>query len=364
MKKGFLITVIAVAVIGIAVGIGVGVAKEGSHSVNNVVKSSANNGTSNNFNNNNNSSNNGGSTSSGNESSSNGSTSSDSGSSSSSSSSNSTSSSSEAKLNVGLKNQAALSALAPQYLQEFENLIAQANNITNNNQQSQNQMDDASFKTASLWNDELNKLYGDIEKNLTPKEAEFLKNQENEWVNYKNNAIKKIGDQPWCSMIPLLQGTRATQMNQERCYYLFFYYLDNDNTNLDLSGLVNGNEKVSEHISEFNFIENKAKELISNSKSNDELVKAYNNINNQWVNEIDGVYQHAITCCNNSEYEISNIRTPEEEWVNFKSNELNLAQNYYSSSDMGSIASDKVSIALIKAKIFTLFNYIINLSQN
>ena len=363
MKKGFLITVIAVAVIGIAVGIGVGVAKEGSHSVNNVVKSSANNGTSNNFNNNNNSSNNGGSTSSGNESSSNGSTSSDSGSSSSSSSSNSTSSSSETKLNVGLKNQATLSALAPQYLNEFANIIAQSAAIGIKGY-TDSQMAEENNQIYNLWNNELNKLYGDIEKNLTPKEAEFLKNQENEWVNYKNNAIKKIGDQPWCSMIPLLQGTRATQMNQERCYYLFFYYLDNDNTNLDLSGLVNGNEKVSEHISEFNFIENKAKELISNSKSNDELVKAYNNINNQWVNEIDGVYQHAITCCNNSEYEISNIRTPEEEWVNFKSNELNLAQNYYSSSDMGSIASDKVSIALIKAKIFTLFNYIINLSQN
>ena len=353
MKKGFLITVIAVAVIGIAVGIGVGVAKEGSHSVNNVVKSSANNGTSNNFNNN--SSNNGGSTSSGSESSSNRSASSNSGSSSSSSSSNSTSSSSETKLNVGLKNQAALSALAPQYLQEFENLIAQANNITNNNQQSQNQMDDASFKTASLWNDELNKLYGDIEKNLTPKEAEFLKNQENEWVNYKNNAIKKIGDQPWCSMIPLLQGSRATQMNQERCYYLFFYYLDNNNTNLDLSGLVSGN--TGDALSQFNSIENYANNAISNSKTTVDLVNAYNNINNKWINEIDNVYQKDMNKCGNSSYEINSLRTPEQEWVNFKSNELNMAQNYYSSSDMGSIASNKVSIALTKAKIFTLLNF-------
>ena len=351
MKKGFLITVIAVAVIGIAIGIGVGVGKEGSHSINNVVKSSAN-GTSNNFNNN--SSNNGGATNSGSESSSAGSNSSNSGSSSNSSSSKSTSSSSEAKLNVGLKNQAALSALAPQYLQEFENLIVQTNKLTSNPNLDQGQMDAVSFKTASLWNDELNKLYGDIEKNLTPKEFEFLKNQEIQWINYRNNSVKKIGEQHWASIIPLLQGTRETQINQERCYYLFFYYLDNNNTNLDLSGLVNGN--VGDALSQFNSIENYANHAISNSKTTADLVNAYNNINNKWVNEIDNVYQQDINKCGNSSYEIDNIRTPEQEWVNFKSNELNMAQNYYSSSDMGSIASNKVSIALTKAKIFTLLN--------
>ncbi len=340
MKKGLLIAIIAV--IGIAIGLEIGIDKKGNNSINNIVKSSIN-----------------------------------SGSSSSSSSSNSTSSSSETKLNVGLKNQATLSALAPQYLNEFANIIAQSAAIGIKGY-TDSQMAEENNQIYNLWNNELNKLYSNIEENLTPQELSFMKNQESEWNNYREDIINKMWGESLGSMKGLLIWGKNASITQERCYYLFFYYLDNDNTNLDLNKLLPNLSDLREEypsmnpvlnmnssLAKFNEIQQQANTLISNSKTNSELVDAYNNINNMWINEIDDVYQNEITACGNSIYALNITRNTEEKWVNFKSNELNLAQNYYNSSDMESIASNKVSIALTKAKVFYLLNdYIETINTN
>ena len=355
MKKGLIIAIIAV--IGIAIGLEIGMNKKGSNSINNIVKSSINSGTSNN------SSNNGEVTSSGSESSNNGNTSL-----SSSSSSNSTSSSSEAKLNVGLKNQAALSALAPQYLQEFANIITQSTAIGMKGY-TDVQMAEGNNQIYNLWNNELNKLYSNIEENLTPQELSFMKNQQSEWNSYREGIINKMWGESLGSMKGLLIWSKNALITQERCYYLFFYYLDNNNNNLDLSKLLPNLSDLKEEypsmnpvlnmnssLAKFNEIQQQANTLISNSKTNSELVDAYNNINNMWINEIDNVYQNEITACGNSIYQLNITRNTEEKWVDFKSNELNLAKNYYNSSDIGSIASNKVSIALTKARVFYLLS--------
>ena len=262
-------------------------------------------------------------------------------------------------------------------MNEFANIIAQSAAIGIKGY-TDSQMAEENNQIYNLWNNELNKLYSNIEENLTPQELSFMKNQESEWNNYREDIINKMWGESLGSMKGLLIWGKNASITQERCYYLFFYYLDNDNTNLDLNKLLPNLSDLREEypsmnpvlnmnssLAKFNEIQQQANTLISNSKTNSELVDAYNNINNMWINEIDDVYQNEITACGNSIYALNITRNTEEKWVNFKSNELNLAQNYYNSSDMESIASNKVSIALTKAKVFYLLNdYIETINTN
>ncbi len=351
MKKGFLIAIIAV--IGIDVGLGIGMDKKGSNSINNIVKSSANNGTSNNFNNN--SSNNGVSIGSGNESNSNGS-SSNGGDSSSNSSSNTTSSSLQSKATIGLKNQAALSSLAPQYLDEFANIINQSNQITlRTNKGSINEMTNAQYQVANLWMNELSKLYSNIEENLTPEEISLLKQEQDAWSNYKENAMNHYANQTSLQS-SLDKATQYSNIIQERCYYLFFYYLDNnDNTNLDLRKLLN-----LEDITSINETQNSANKFISSmGTSASDLATDYNVLNNMWTDEINGTYE-ILSNQYGSDAAGYYLKTPELEWINAKSNEMNIAGEFYNSDSMKLIAEYKVSIALTKARTFILTNELDN----
>ena len=347
MKKGFLITIIAVAVIGIAIGVGAKIGGKGNNSINNVVKSSPN-GTSNNFNN---SFNNGESTSSGSESNNNGS-SSNNGGLSSNSSSNTTSNSSQSKATIGLKNQAALSALAPQYLDEFANIVSQANQINQGASKGTiHEMANAQYQAANLWMNELNKLYSNIEENLTSQEASLLKQEQDAWLNYKENAMNQYANQTSLQS-GLDKAAQYSNIIQERCYYLFFYYLDNnDNTNLDLTKLFNSNTMVG-----INETQNSANGIISSmGKSESDLAAGYNSLNNTWTNEINNVYD-ALANQYGSDAAGHYLKTPELEWINAKSNEMSIAEGFYNSNSMKLIAGYKVSIALTKARIFILAN--------
>ncbi|WP_066875245.1 lysozyme inhibitor LprI family protein [Clostridium mediterraneense] len=358
MKKGFL-TIIVVAIIGILLGMGIEAASKSGNSINNLLTAP----TSKNHSNNNSMNNSMYGSSNGLENESNRVVSINSNedsshintnnndSNSNTNNTNNNNSNSDSSFNVTLQNQAVLSTLAPQYLNDFQNIIIEANNISRNSS-SDAQMCKNGQQIYNLWNNELNKLYDNIEENLTTSEFNFLKYQELQWISYRKNSVATIANQNLGSMKALDEGSAEIEMTKERCYYLFFYYLYDNNTSLDLSKLLD--VKPTANLKNFEEVGAMARQEFLNMGTNEQsIVDTYANVNDIWTKEINNVYRQVLGQFVNDNTNTEFVKR-EISWINYKSNEINLAEGYYNTNAMKSIAKYKVSIALTQARTIIL----------
>lgn len=270
------------------------------------------------------------------------------------------------KANVfGLQNQNNLSMLANNYLQEFKNLSEKTTAMLNNPNQDQQQLDRTAANAYVLWNNELNKLYGDITKNLTTSEATQLQVQENLWINFKNESVSSLAGQG--SIVPLLQADRALYLTQERCYYLFLYYLNNNSSfpSEELNPSLTANNSTGSFVSEFQSDLDQASVnyATSSADTNEAMLSDYNQLYSIFNTDLNNLYSGIMSKIQGSDYETQGIQSAEKQWIAYKENAVDLAGQEYTNSTESKIAEQKTNLALTQARYFYLLNdngYLLN----
>lgn len=264
-----------------------------------------------------------------------------------------------------LQNQNNLSMLANNYLQEFKNLSEKTTAMLNNPNQDQQQLDRTAANAYVLWNNELNKLYGDITKNLTTSEATQLQVQENLWINFKNESVSSLAGQG--SIVPLLQADRALYLTQERCYYLFLYYLNNNSSfpSEELNPSLTANNSTGSFVSEFQSDLDQASVnyATSSADTNEAMLSDYNQLYSIFNTDLNNLYSGIMSKIQGSDYETQGVQSAEEQWVTYKENAVDLAGQEYTNSTESKIAEQKTNLALTQARYFYLLNdngYLLN----
>lgn len=266
------------------------------------------------------------------------------------------------KLKVfSLKEQDKLSELAPKYLNSFAILNIQQFNIMNSDKNNNYEIEKGLDKSYDLWNNELNELSSDIQKNLTPTELDFFNMQQNEWLNYLNQDLIQIGNEyKGESETPIIQENMKLNITKGRCYYLLFYYLINNNPNFDLSNLIESNhisKYEKESLNEFNITQKYIIRMFLDSKNSDEtIVEEYRNANIIWNDELNSLYKNIISSNRNNKLYNNILDIPQMEWDTFRNTQMNLASKFFKDINMKNVVENRVSIALIKARFFYLLN--------
>lgn len=267
---------------------------------------------------------------------------------------------------IKLINQLNLSRVQEQYLLEFSQTLVKSNEIIKKNGSSVSGLDNSAGNAYELWNNQMDKLYQDISQNLSVAEKAELDSSQELWLSYKDNVISSIKKEE-DSIGPLLGNNENIYLTQERCYYLFFYYLNNNDRNFDvnsLNGNVNesSNEKsqietylksVNENLKETN------KEILS-AKNNKELLAVYNNVSTIWNNELNDIYSKMMSNAskykNVPQYNVQSLQEPENEWIEYKNEAMKNGQNSYKDPIVGQIDAKKIEVAMVQARIFYLLN--------
>ena len=266
------------------------------------------------------------------------------------------------KLKVfSLKEQDKLSELAKKYLNSFAILNTEQFNIMNSNKDNNYDIEEGLDKSYNLWNNELKELSSDIQKNLTPTELDFFNMQQNEWLNYLNQDLIQIGNEyKGESKTLIIQENIKLTITKGRCYYLFFYYLINNNPNFDLSNLIESNhinKYEEESLNEFNATQKYIIKMFLDSKDSEEtIVEGYRNANIIWNDELNSLYKNIISNSRNNKLYNNILDIPQMEWDTFRNTQMNLASKFFKDINMKNVVENRVSIALIKARFFYLLN--------
>lgn len=257
-----------------------------------------------------------------------------------------------------LENQTQLSALANSYLQDFNNLSNKTNSILNNQNQDQQQLDQSAANAYVLWNNELNKLFDSIKQNLTQSELTQLNLQENLWINFKDQSVSSLTGQG--SIVPLLQADRALYLTQERCYYLFLYYLNN-NSDFPVSSLnssLTNNNGTGAFVSEFqsDLAQTSSEFAINSNDTSTQILSNYNQLYNKFNSDLNSLYGAITAKVQNSDYELQDVQSADSQWVTYKENAVDLAGQQYNDGTDNKIAEQKTNLALTQARYFNLLN--------
>lgn len=267
---------------------------------------------------------------------------------------------------INLINQTNLSRLQEQYLIELEQTLKKSNQILKANGSSISDMDNSAGNAYKLWDSQMNELYNSILQNLSVAEASELKANQDIWLDYKKNTILATAKET-DSVAPLLENNENIYLTQERCYYLFFYYLNNNDNDFNITGL-NGNinedsnekSQISTYLNDFNNnLKQSSREILS-ARGNDQLLQAYNNVSDIWSKELNDIYANMMLNASKykdiPQYDKKALQGPESEWIDYKNEAIKNAQHSYKNSSVGQIEAKKTEIALIQARIFYLLN--------
>lgn len=84
-----------------------------------------------------------------------------------------------------------------------------------------------SGKQAKLYDDELNRIYKFLQKNLSAEKFKELEKSEVEWINQKESKLDKIKKEfEGGSILPLQVNSAVAKESKDRCYYLINNYME------------------------------------------------------------------------------------------------------------------------------------------
>lgn len=267
--------------------------------------------------------------------------------------------------NINITNQKELSSLRAQCLNDFKSVSNQANKILKTNEDSVSGMYDGAGSAATLWSNELNNLYNKILPCLSPAEKNALVEQENAWVQYKKDTINSLTKEEG-QISPLLKANVNLYLIQERCYYLFFYYLNN-NQSINMSDFItttvtdNADQKaLASWVEKLNQNSQNGSKLISQANNNDNLVLAYSKDYTMWNSQLTSLYSDMLSKLANyqsiPQYDVQAIEPLQEQWQNYRKSCMEIAKTQYNNETNKEMGADKVGIALTQARIFYLLN--------
>ncbi len=113
------------------------------------------------------------------------------------------------------------------YLKSFDKLNDEVNKLISKNiGGTQSEMSKSAYEAYIIWDKELNIIYCDLKERLTDEEFIKLRNEEEAWINYKeeiakDNAKKYEGG----SAYNFVLNISLAQLTRERCYYLVTTYM-------------------------------------------------------------------------------------------------------------------------------------------
>ncbi len=85
----------------------------------------------------------------------------------------------------------------------------------------QTEMNEISYETYQLWDQELNYIWGRLEETLDETSMETLRTEEREWIAKKEAEMKKAGAEfEGGSMQPLIENSTGAEMTKTRVYEL------------------------------------------------------------------------------------------------------------------------------------------------
>ena len=92
------------------------------------------------------------------------------------------------------------------------------------NAMDQTTMNQTSAELRKLWDDELNSIWSRLKTSLDADAMEQLKNEENDWIKYKDSEIEKVGQEyEGGSMRPMEENMTGADLTRDRVYVLKDY---------------------------------------------------------------------------------------------------------------------------------------------
>lgn len=109
-------------------------------------------------------------------------------------------------------------------LSELETQAAELENQINNGSLSQSELNQLSAELYTLWDDELNSMWGRIKELLSEEEMAQLTSEELAWIEEKEAAAAEAGAEfEGGSMQPFMEYSTAARLTKERVYELAVY---------------------------------------------------------------------------------------------------------------------------------------------
>lgn len=106
-------------------------------------------------------------------------------------------------------------------VQDVQNYVSELENSLKTESMSQAEMNQYSGQIFQAWDDELNILWGYLKETLPAEEMEILKQEELEWISYKEGEVNNAGKEfEGGSMRPMVETTKAAELTKKRVYEL------------------------------------------------------------------------------------------------------------------------------------------------
>ena len=118
------------------------------------------------------------------------------------------------------------SSLRDKYLAELDALTRKTDSMRNNSGETMMGMNTTASEIYELWDDELNKIYGVLKQELSASEMENLRQEEREWIKYRDSEAEAAASQyAGGTMAPLEQVETKSDLTRDRCYELVNSYM-------------------------------------------------------------------------------------------------------------------------------------------
>ena len=115
-------------------------------------------------------------------------------------------------------------SLKSTYLQELASLEAKTNNMLDG--YTTYEMTNSATQIYTLWDNELNKIYGVLKNQLSESEMNSLRQKQREWITYRDNkAEQDAAEYEGGTMAQLELILSKANTTQERCYELVNWYM-------------------------------------------------------------------------------------------------------------------------------------------
>ncbi|MEH7386903.1 lysozyme inhibitor LprI family protein [Bacillus sp. JJ1521] len=116
------------------------------------------------------------------------------------------------------------SELKNQYLNELEAIEKEIEIMPAG--ETQIEMEEIAAETYKIWDDQLNKIWKEIEKQLPAEKMDKLREEQRRWIKFKyETASKEAAKYEGGTMEPLVKISKQAEVTKERCYELVEKYM-------------------------------------------------------------------------------------------------------------------------------------------
>lgn len=89
------------------------------------------------------------------------------------------------------------------------------------------EMKEAASEAYQKWDKALNEIYGELKKQLSPKDMEALRNKQRKWITYRDAKAKKESEgEKGGTLEGLVYVMTLGEVTRDRCYELVEKYMD------------------------------------------------------------------------------------------------------------------------------------------